>query len=235
MEPKTTKPLAASVRAVIGLALAWVVPGAGHAFIGRPWRGVIIFLAIAAIFWAGIAMGGVMTLDHEGQKWWFAAQMLTGVHGLVGWQRETQQIEKLKPLIAKEMAHEGASLQRRIQELRTRQAEYNRQVAQFRLNSQNADSAEDQRMYQDEIAKRLEAISNIESDAISANRQLYSLQSANTAKVLAKEKIALVAPMATLARAYAGVAGLLNLMCMFDVVMLSLIGAVAIKTEDDKK
>lgn len=41
---------------------------------------------------------------------------------------------------------------------------------------------------------------------------------------LAKERLALVAPMDTVARAYSGVAGLLNLMCIFDAAMLALMG-----------
>jgi hypothetical protein len=42
---------------------------------------------------------------------------------------------------------------------------------------------------------------------------------------LQKEGVALVAPANTVARAYSGVAGLLNLMCIFDALMLSLMGA----------
>ena len=41
---------------------------------------------------------------------------------------------------------------------------------------------------------------------------------------LQAEGIALVAPADTVARAYAGVAGLLNLMCIFDALMLSIMG-----------
>ncbi len=235
MEPKTRKSLIASAKAVIALALAWTVPGAGHAFIGRPWRGVIIFLAIAAIFWGGVAMGGVMTMDHKGQKWWFAAQMLTGVHGLVGWQRETEQIRKLQPLIKKRMVQEGASLRHRIDENRRRQTEYNRDIGELRVRLQTTASAEERQMHQDDIQTRLDALKNLEEEVIAMHRQLYNLQSAHVAKVLADKKLALVAPMATLARAYAGVAGLLNLMCMFDVVMLSLIGIVAPDPEGGKK
>jgi hypothetical protein len=235
MEPKTTKPLNASVKAVIAMALAWTVPGAGHAFLGRPIRGVIIFLAIGAIFWAGVAMGGVMTVDHKGQKWWFAAQMLTGVHGLVGWQRETQQMQKLQPLIKKKMEQGGASLLSGINENRNRQTQYNQDIARLRVSMQTAASAEERQMCQDDIDTRLDALGNLERDVRDMHRQLYNLQNNHIHKVLADEKLALVAPMATLARAYAGVAGLLNLMCMFDVVMLSLIGTVAPDPEDDKK
>ncbi|MCK4601102.1 MAG: hypothetical protein KAU28_01465 [Phycisphaerae bacterium] len=73
---------------IVALLLAWLVPGAGHAYIGRLTRGIIIFVAISATFWAGVAMGGVMTVDHRQERWWFVAQMFTGVHGLVSWQRQ---------------------------------------------------------------------------------------------------------------------------------------------------
>jgi hypothetical protein len=168
-------PIDKGFKALIACILAWIVPGAGHAFVGRPWRGVIIFIAIGATFWGGVAMGGVMTVDHQGQKWWFAAEMLTGVHGLAGWRNESKQIKALEPKIQKEMADKGLLHENKIRD------------------------------------KRLERI----------ERRNY------TEKVLAEEKLALVAPMATLARAYAGVAGLLNLMCVFDVVMLALIGTTA--------
>ena len=49
--------------------------------------------------------------------------------------------------------------------------------------------------------------------------------------ILAEEKIALAYPTCTVAHAYAGVAGLLNLLCIFDVIMLCLMNAPG----DDKK
>lgn len=45
-------------------------------------------------------------------------------------------------------------------------------------------------------------------------------------KKLTARGLALVPPTDTVARTYAGVAGLLNLLCMFDAVALSLMGAV---------
>ena len=162
-----------SIRAVIAMALAWIVPGAGHAFAGRPWRGVIIFVAIGLTFWTGVAMGGVMTVDQREQKWWFAAQMFTGVHGLVGWQRGNEQMKQLAPKIQKEMARQGSSPQNEVRN--------------------------------------------------------------STIRVLADEKLALVAPMATLAQAYTGVAGLLNLMCVFDAIMLALIGTVVTNPKEEAR
>ena len=72
----------------VALFLAWLVPGAGHIYVGRVRRGIIIFVVIGATFWAGVAMGGVMTVDYYNQRWWFAAQILAGMHSLIGWQRQ---------------------------------------------------------------------------------------------------------------------------------------------------
>ena len=79
----------------LALLLAWLVPGAGHVYMGRLARGIIIFVTIAATFWAGVALGGVMTVDNYYERWWFVAQMCSGVHGLVAWYREQQVYNKI--------------------------------------------------------------------------------------------------------------------------------------------
>jgi len=147
-----------NVSAVLALFLGWIVPGAGHVYIGRVKRGIILFVTITATFWSGVAIGGVMTMDYEKERWWFAAEMLAGVHGLVGWQR--------------------------------------------------------QRAVYQEIDEKL----------LSDDGTVWAARDAHVDKQLAERKIALVAPADTVARAYAGVAGLLNLMCMFDALMLGLMG-----------
>jgi len=209
MNSKDNRPFNKPIRAILGLLLAWIVPGAGHAFVGRPGRGIIIFIVIGATFWAGIAMGGVMTVDHQGQKWWFAAEMLTGIHGLIGWQRESKQLQKLEPEIQVGMAEKGRDLEDRIRQKRSE------------LNG----CTDEQRK-------------NINGELNGYYSQLISLRNSYTVKILAEKKLALVAPMATVARVYAGVAGLLNLMCIFDVIMLALIGTVATtppsKTKEDR-
>ncbi len=142
--PKKTKPLA-----VAALMLSWLIPGAGHVYIGRRTRGLIIFLTIGATFWAGIAIGGVMTVDPITQRWWFVAEMLAGVHGLVSWYRQRETVQ-----------------------------------------------------------------------ALVGPGQVHPLE---LDKSLAEANLALVSPTDTVARVYAGVAGLLNLMCIFDAVVLALI------------
>ena len=129
------------------MLLAWLVPGAGHGYAGRMARGIIIFVVIGTTFWAGVAMGGIKTVDCQAERYWFYAQMVTGVHGLAGWQRQR--------------------------------------------NTQH----------------------DIEVDP-----EKYS-------SAASSERISLVAPVDTVARAYSGVAGLLNLLCIFDATILALMGS----------
>jgi TM2 domain-containing membrane protein YozV len=163
----------------VALVLGWLIPGAGHVYLGRHLRGAIIFLIIGATFWAGVAIGGVLTVDYQNERWWFAGQMLTGMHGIIGWHRQ----QKLYAELAADSEvglppPRGTSPQRR-----------------------------------DTWTYRLD-------------------------KRLAEQKLSAVAPADTIARAYAGVAGLLNLMCVFDAVMLSLLGITGETKpapEDEKK
>lgn len=49
------------------LILGWVVPGAGHLLTGRWVRALLLFLAISAMFWLGIAMQGKLYLPNTGK------------------------------------------------------------------------------------------------------------------------------------------------------------------------
>ena len=143
-------------------ALAWIVPGAGHVFIGRPVRGIVLCLTIAATFWAGVAMGGVMTVDPVNEPWWFVADLFTGVHGIAAWQLQQRTWRSL-----------GG----------------------------------------EEPRQRPSALSRDPMEA--------------TAVMDAKLQgrgLALTSPTDTVARAYSGIAGLMNVMCIFDAMMLSLMG-----------
>jgi hypothetical protein len=146
---------------LIAAFLAWILPGAGHAYLRRPLRGAVIFVTIAATFWAGVAIGGVMTVDHRYEPWWFAAEMLTGVHGLVGWQRS--------------------------------KAEYRALVREGRVVVDPPPGADPH------LAERVAVDARLGDKA-------------------------LVAPAGTVARAYAGVAGMLNLLCIFDAAVLGVMG-----------
>lgn len=61
--------------------LAWAVPGAGHYCLGMRARGVIIALAVAGLFWTGVAIGGVRTtVDPAKNMHWFLGEICTGGH-----------------------------------------------------------------------------------------------------------------------------------------------------------
>jgi len=239
MTSKNSKQSNTPVRVVLALILAWIVPGAGHAFVGRPWRGVIIFLVIGATFWGGVALGGVMTVDYKEQKWWFAAEMLTGVHGLVGYQRASTQLEELEPQIQKAMAERTRSLTARIRESQQNLSQCNTEIAHLEQQIRSAETKSQRDMLSEDLDNRKKLSNELNGAIRGAYKKLNSLSSAHTTNVLSGENLALVAPMATLARAYAGVAGLLNLMCVFDAVMLAMIGTVAVadpsRREDDKQ
>lgn len=150
--------------------LAWLVPGLGHFYIGQRTRGIIILVTIAATFWTGVAFGGVMTVDYQNQRWWFTAQMCTGIHGLVGWYRQDAKYKELWDDLLKD------------EDFQRQRENYPGQANSFLF------------------------------------RQTYM------EKIMQANGVALVAPTETIARAYAGVAGLLNVMCIFDAMILSVMG-----------
>jgi hypothetical protein len=163
-------------RAAVAVFLAWLLPGAGHLYVGRRTRGLVILLSIAGLFWAGVAMGGVLTVDPHSEPWWYYAQMVTGVHGLVSWQRTLGVYEEVRVALAADETFQKAMSKPAVR----RSPQLRRQMEQAFVDRQ-----------------------------------------------LARQGRALVAPVDTVARAYAGVAGMLNLMCVFDVLMLCLLGRTA--------
>ncbi len=163
---------------LLAILLAWIVPGAGHIYLGRVKRGIIILATIAATFWAGVAVGGVMTVDRHEERWWFVAQMFTGVHGLASWQRQEAIQKDLEKYLDEKLTNNLA--------------------------------------------------------------QNESVRNAYTDQWLQEEcpegRVALVGSSNTFARAYTCVAGLLNLMCIFDAAMLAFMGMQGEQTAaDDKK
>ncbi len=83
---------------IVAAALAWLIPGLGHVYLGKLKRGVILFVAISAMFYTGVSVGGTMTVDQHGEPYWFIAQMGCGAHGLVGWHRQNQVYDELNSL-----------------------------------------------------------------------------------------------------------------------------------------
>lgn len=72
-----------NVRVPAAGLLTWLLPGAGHLFIGERARGVILITAIAVTYWGGVAIGGVTsTVDVQERRLWFVAQICAGGHTL---------------------------------------------------------------------------------------------------------------------------------------------------------
>ena len=167
----------------LALILAWLVPGAGHVYIGRLRRGVIIFITITATFWAGVAMGGVMTVDKRTERWWFVANISTGIHGLVGWYRSEQVYDEVD-----------------------REIDSGKYAGAFRRD-------------RSEIAAQPTPQGRRQAAAVTGKlREQY------VDRALSEKGYRLAAPTETVARAYAGVAGLLHLLCVFDAAVLALMG-----------
>jgi hypothetical protein len=72
---------------MIGVAaLGWLLPGAGHIFIGERGRGIILATTIALTFWTGVAIGGVKnTVNPQQRSLWFLGQICAGGHTLAAW------------------------------------------------------------------------------------------------------------------------------------------------------
>src|SRR5512147_559128 len=71
------------VRMSVAGVLTWLLPGAGHIFIGQRARGLIIMITIAVTFWGGVAIGGVKkTIDPKDRRLWFVGQICVGGHSL---------------------------------------------------------------------------------------------------------------------------------------------------------
>ena len=193
----------------IALALAWLAPGTGHIYLGRRKRGVIIFVSLAMMFWAGIAMGGVMTIDRRSEPYWFMADMLTGVHGLGAWQMQRSQVRRLSAAVA-----DSPDFQRQTRELDREIYDVERAGRHIAQQIRSQPRAQN-------LQKQFEQI-QAQWQQLKRRREL--LLDSMLRRELAAQNLTLTAPVDTVARAYAGVAGLLNLLCMFDVVLLALMG-----------
>lgn len=63
--------------------LAWLLPGLGHIYVGERKRGIVILATIGALFWTGVAIGGVReTVDANRKRLWFMAQIASGSHAI---------------------------------------------------------------------------------------------------------------------------------------------------------
>jgi hypothetical protein len=64
---------------VPAMVLNWLVPGAGHWYLGDRVRALVYFISITLTFWIGIAIGGAQsTVNIQANTAWFFAQIFTG-------------------------------------------------------------------------------------------------------------------------------------------------------------
>ena len=63
--------------------LAWLVPGAGHFYLGLRKRGILIFVAIELTFFIGLYIGSLRIVDPAQSMFWFLAQILAGLNTIV--------------------------------------------------------------------------------------------------------------------------------------------------------
>ncbi len=63
--------------------LAWLVPGAGHFYLGLRKRGLLLFVAIELTFLFGLYIGTLRIVDPAQSMFWFVAQVLAGLNTIV--------------------------------------------------------------------------------------------------------------------------------------------------------
>ena len=69
-----------SMRTRAAVLLAWLFPGAGHLFLGRKQRGLVLGLAIILTFVAGMALADFRNIHPYGRHWvWGIAHAFLGL------------------------------------------------------------------------------------------------------------------------------------------------------------
>ena len=63
--------------------LAWLVPGAGHFYLGLRKRALLLFIAIELTYFIGLYIGTLRVVDPAQSMFWFVAQILVGLNTIV--------------------------------------------------------------------------------------------------------------------------------------------------------
>lgn len=73
-------------RAIQAGLLAWLLPGAGHFFVGARGLSAVFFLAISLPFFVGVAIGGVKdSINPRTNSWLFCAEIFIGGYTTAGY------------------------------------------------------------------------------------------------------------------------------------------------------
>ncbi|MBL8878973.1 MAG: hypothetical protein JNG88_07615 [Phycisphaerales bacterium] len=76
----------ASTRAIQAGLLGWLIPGAGHFFLGARGLAAVFCLAISLPFFVGAAIGGVKdSINPKTNGWLFCAEIFIGGYTTVGY------------------------------------------------------------------------------------------------------------------------------------------------------
>jgi hypothetical protein len=67
---------------VVGL-LAWLVPGAGHFYLGLRKRALLLFIAIELTYFIGLYIGTIRVVDPAHSMFWFVAQVFAGLNTII--------------------------------------------------------------------------------------------------------------------------------------------------------
>lgn len=62
----------------VALVLAWLLPGAGHFYLGERSRAACIGAGILGLFFGGLLIGGIDVVDSKEDTIWYAGQALVG-------------------------------------------------------------------------------------------------------------------------------------------------------------
>ena len=67
----------------LAAVLAWLVPGAGHFYLGLRKRALLLFIAIELTFFIGLYIGTLRIVNPAQSMFWFVAQVLAGLNTIV--------------------------------------------------------------------------------------------------------------------------------------------------------
>jgi hypothetical protein len=84
----------------VAALLGWVVPGLGHAYVGRPGKGLFLAAVVLATYLLGLVLAEFRCVSWERYPFWFAGQAVAaGPTALVAWLTKDLAIDHRIPLL----------------------------------------------------------------------------------------------------------------------------------------
>ena len=63
---------------LVGLVLAWLLPGAGHCYLGRKGKGIYFFVLITTAYVLGLFLAGFCNVSIDRFPWHYAGEIFYG-------------------------------------------------------------------------------------------------------------------------------------------------------------